>query len=140
MSLICIYGFFPTEISTNGSVPDITFSVLLTPFSCGGERLEERLELSANAALRCGGSSSAGSAWRDGADSVDSTDMVMPVFTPCDTARVVSWLNILSAGWNGVPGWQLLPGWHVFHSARCNIPSICLSRLIDSSSPNTEKN
>src|SRR6267142_147408 len=90
--------------------------------------------------LTCGGTFSTGSDWRDDTDSVDSTDIVMPVVTPSDTLRVVPWLNILSAGGNGLPGWQLPPGWHIFHSARRNIPSICLSRLIDSSSPNTEKN
>jgi hypothetical protein len=48
-------------------------------FACGGKRFKEMAVLSTSATFTSGGRLSAGSAWRDVGDSVESTTILTPV-------------------------------------------------------------
>src|ERR1700692_3597363 len=134
LALLIPYGFFPTVISTRVSVPDSRLSSFPRP-ACEGKRLEERLVLSAEAASTYGGAFSVGRELKYAGDSVDSNDMCTPSAKPKETEKLPWSLLTLIAGGNGLP----LSG-PLSHPARCKISSICLSRLMDSSSPTTERN
>jgi hypothetical protein len=125
-------GFLPTAIRIVPEVPGSTSTGLPSDFSCGGEMLEERLRLSATAALTGCGSSSSGSDWRTASGCSESTDTCMPVITLTGTAKSTCLPYTLTAA--KPPG-----GFTLFHPAPCKALSIALRRSMDSSSWKTEE-